>query len=515
MSREAKLKQLAEKRQEIFLGGGEKKIEEQHQDGKMTARERIMALLDEGSFVELDQFVTHRGTDLGMDQVKAPGEGVVTGYGTMDGRLVYLYSQDHTVIGGSLGEMHARKICKVMDMALKTGAPLIGITDSGGVRLQEGIDALNGYGKIYKRHALISGVVPQIAVVLGPCAGGAVYSPALADFVFMADKAQMFITGPQLIQTAGGASISGEELGGAATQSSTAGNVHFYAQDEAECMGQIRRLMSFLPANNLEGIPVFECNDPAERMDAVLADIVPEDDSQPFDMHDIIVALADNHDFFEIQADFAKNMLIGFIRLNGMTVGVVANQPMVLDGALDMDAADKAARFVRFCDSMGIPLLTLVDSIGNLPSAEQEHKGAIRHGAKLLYAYAESTVPKITLIVRKAYGYAYLAMGSQALGADVAIAWPSAEIAVMSAPAAAGIVYREEIEASAEPQATQDEKIAEYQEQFVNPYFAASRGLIDMIIEPEQTRFYLIKSLDSLICKKESRPGKKHDNLPL
>ncbi|MEG1662103.1 MAG: carboxyl transferase domain-containing protein, partial [Clostridiales bacterium] len=448
----------------------------------------------------------------GMDQVKAPGEGVVTGYGTMDGRLVYVYSQDFTVLSGSLGEMHANKICKIMDMAVKVGAPVIGISDSGGARIQEGIDALNGYGQIFKRTALASGVIPQISVILGPCSGGAVYASALNDFVFMVENATMFTTGPQLLKAATGETITAEALGGAMIHNTTSGNAHFYAHDEAECIGQIRRLMSFLPANNLEGIPVFECSDPVERMDAVLADIVPDEADKAYDMHDIIVALADNHDFFEIQPYFAKNILIGFIRMNGMSVGVVANQPNVLDGALDIDASDKAARFIRFCDSMGIPLLTFVDTTGYLASVPQEHNGAIRHGAKLLYAYAEATVAKLTVITRKAYGSAYLSMCAHSLGADVTIAWPTAEIAVMGAQAAANIVYRDEIDAAADPQVKREEKISAYEEQFANPYGAAARGFVDIVIEPEQTRFYLIKSLDSLISKKESRPGKKHGN---
>ena len=514
MSREAKLEKLAAKRQEVLLGGGEKKIEKQHQSGKMTARERINALLDEGSFVELDQFVTHRGTQFGMDKAVAPGEGVVTGYGTVDGRLVYVYSQDFTVLGGSLGEMHAAKICKVMDLAVKVGAPIVGINDSGGARIQEGVDALNGYGEIFKRNTLASGVVPQLSVIMGPCAGGAVYSPALTDFVFMVNNSNMFITGPQVIKSVTGEDVSAEALGGAMAHNRVSGNAHFYAADEAECIGQIRRLLSFLPANNLEGAPLFECDDPAERIDEVLATVVPDDPNKAYDMHDVITAIADNHDFFEVQPHWAGNILTGYIRLNGISVGVIANQPKVMAGCLDINASDKAGRFIRFCDAMGVPLLTFVDTPGYLPGVAQEHGGIIRHGAKLLYAYSEASVPKLTVITRKAYGGAYLAMCAKSLGADMAIAWPTAQIAVMGAQGAANIVFRKDIEAAADPAAKRAEKIAEYEDKFSNPYCAAARGLVDMVIEPDNTRYYLIKSLDSLLSKKESRPGKKHGNLP-
>ncbi|MCL2496535.1 MAG: methylmalonyl-CoA carboxyltransferase [Clostridiales bacterium] len=515
MSREAKLATLAAKREQVLLGGGVKRIEKQHESGKMTARERIASLLDAGSFVELDQFVTHRGTEFGMADTVAPGEGVVTGYGTVDGRLTYVFSQDFTVLGGSLGEMHAAKICKVMDLAVKTGAPLIGINDSGGARIQEGVDALNGYGEIFKRNTLSSGVIPQISVIMGPCAGGAVYSPALTDFVFMVNKANMFITGPQVIKAVTGEDVSSEELGGAMTHNLKSGNVHFYANDEAECIGQIKKLMSYLPANNLEGTPVFACSDPAERMDEILSTVVPDDPNKAYDMHQVIEAVADDRDFFETQSYYATNILTGFIRLNGMSVGVIANQPKAMAGCLDIDCSDKASRFIRFCDAFGVPLLTFVDTPGYLPGVAQEHGGIIRHGAKLLYAYSEATVPKLTVITRKAYGGAYLAMCAKALGADVAIAWPTAQIAVMGAQGAANIVFRKDIDAADNPQAKRQEKIAEYDEKFSNPYCAAARGLVDMVIEPEQTRYYLIKSLDALITKKEARPGKKHGNVPL
>ncbi len=515
MSNDSKMELLASKREAVIKGGGDKKIEKQHKSGKMTARERIAALLDEGSFVELDQFVIHRGTEFGMAGLSAPGEGVVTGYGTMDGRLVYVFSQDFTVLGGSLGEMHAAKICKVMDLALKVGAPLIGINDSGGARIQEGVDALNGYGEIFKLNTISSGVIPQISVIMGPCAGGAVYSPALTDFVFMVDKSNMFITGPQVIKAVTGEEVSAEELGGAMSHNRTSGNAHFFAKNEDECIAQIKQLMSFLPGNNLEGAPVFPTDDPAERMDEILRDIIPENPNQAYNMLDVIKALADNNDFFEVQPHWSLNIITGFIRLNGMSVGVIANQPKALAGCLDINASDKAGRFIRFCDAFGIPMLTIVDTPGYLPGVAQEHGGIIRHGAKLLYAYSEATVPKLTLITRKAYGGAYLAMCAKSLGADTVIAWPTAQIAVMGAQGAANIVFRKEIEASDDPQAKRQEKIDEYDEKFSNPYCAAARGFVDQIIEPEQTRYYLIKSLDTLVSKQETRPGKKHGNVPL
>lgn len=514
MSNDAKREKLSQMRNKVLAGGGESKIDKQHASGKMTARERITALLDEGSFVELDQFVTHRGTEFGMLGMEAPGEGVATGYGTIDGQLVYIYAQDFTILGGSLGEMHAAKICKVMDLALKTGAPMICINDSGGARIQEGVSSLDGYGQIFKRNTHASGVIPQISVIMGPCAGGAVYSPALTDFVFMVDKAQMFITGPQVIKAVTGEDVSSEELGGAKTHNNISGNAHFYAADEKECLCQIKRLLSFLPSNNLEGAPLFENTDPAERMEDILIDLVPDDSNKPYDMHDAIVAVADNRDFFEVHAGFAKNIITGFIRLNGVSVGVIANQPSVLAGCLDVNASDKAARFVNFCDAFSIPLLTFVDTPGYLPGVGQEHSGIIRHGAKLLYAYSEATVPKLSVITRKAYGGAYIAMCSKSLGADTVIAWPSAEIAVMGAQGAANIVFRKEIEEADDPLQKRQEKIAEYEDKFSNPYCAAARGYVDMIIEPEQTRYYLIKSLDSMLTKKESRPGKKHGNFP-
>ncbi len=510
-----KLAQLIKKREEVILGGGQEKIDKHHSKGKYTARERINKLLDEGSFVELDQFVVHRGTAFGFDKVKAPGEGVVTGYGTVGGRLVYVFSQDFTVQGGSLGEMHAAKICKVMEMAVKNGAPCIGINDSGGARIQEGIDALNGYGRIFKLNTLASGVVPQLSVIMGPCAGGAVYSPALTDFIFMVDKCQMFITGPAVIQSVTGEVVTAEALGGARTHNTQSGNAHFYAATEDECIEQVKTLLSFLPSNNLETAPVFACDDPVERCDEALDSIIPDNPNKPYNMKDVITSIADNGYVFEVQEMYAKNIITAFIRLNGRSVGVIANQPSVGAGCLDINCSDKASRFIRLCDAFNIPILTCVDTPGYLPGVAQEHGGIIRHGAKLLYAYSEASVPLLVLITRKAYGGAYLAMCGKSLGADTAIAWPTAQIAVMGASGAANIVFAKEIKNSSNPDKTRAEKIAEYEEEFANPYKAAARGFVDLVIEPSKTRYYLCKSLDSLLGKRESRPAKKHGNIPL
>ena len=510
-----KLAQLIKKREEVILGGGQDKIDKHHSKGKYTARERIDKILDDGSFVELDQFVVHRGTAFGFDKVKAPGEGVVTGYGTVDGRLVYVFSQDFTVQGGSLGEMHAAKICKVMELAVKNGAPCIGINDSGGARIQEAVDALNGYGRIFKLNTLASGVVPQLSIIMGPCAGGAVYSPALTDFIFMVDKCQMFITGPAVIQSVTGEVVTAEALGGARTHNTKSGNAHFYAATEDECIEQVKTLLSFLPSNNMEGAPVFACDDPVERCDEALLSIIPDNPNKPYDMKEVVKGIADNGYLFEVDENFAKNIVTGFIRLNGRSVGVIANQPKVGAGSLDIDCSDKAARFIRLCDAFNIPILTCVDTPGYLPGVAQEHGGIIRHGAKLLYAYSEATVPLLVLITRKAYGGAYLAMCGKSLGADVAIAWPSAQIAVMGASGAANIVFAKEIKNSSNPEKTRAEKIAEYEEEFANPYKAAARGFVDLVVEPDKTRYYLCKSLDSLLGKKESRPARKHGNIPL
>lgn len=511
-----KLNQLQNRRAEISLGGGEEKIKKQHDAKKLTARERILALMDEGSFVEVDAFVTHRCSEFGMQDVKAPGEGVVTGYGTVDGRLVYAYAQDFTVIGGSLGEMHAKKICKIMDMALKMGAPVIGMNDSGGARIQEGINALAGFGDIFYRNTKASGVIPQISVVMGPCAGGAVYSPALTDFVFMVEKtSQMFITGPQVIKAVTGEEVSLEELGGANAQAEKSGVAHFTAVSDEECISMIKKLLSYIPSNNLEDTPYEPSDDEINRISEKLTTIVPDDPNKAYDVKEVIKEVVDNADFFEIMEKFAKNIVIGFARMNGQTVGIVANQPNQKAGALDVDAADKAARFIRFCDCFNIPLVTFTDVPGYLPGVSQEHNGIIRHGAKLLYAYSEATVPKINVITRKAYGGAYIAMSSKHLGADVVMAWPTAEIAVMGPDGAANIIFKDDIKNSDDPIATRQAKIEEYREKFANPYEAAKYGYVDDIIEPDSTRPRIIAALEMLASKRESAPSKKHGNIPV
>ena len=511
-----KLTELQYRRSVIEQGGGEAKIKKQHDANKLTARERISALMDEGSFVEIDAFVTHRCTEFGMDCVEAPGEGVVTGYGTVDGRLVYVYAQDFTVIGGSLGEMHAKKICKVMDMAAKMGAPIIGLNDSGGARIQEGIDALSGFGEIFYRNTCNSGVIPQISVIMGPCAGGAVYSPAITDFIFMVEKtSQMFITGPQVIQSVTGEEVTAETLGGADVHTSKSGVAHFKASSDEECIAQIRKLLSYLPSNNLEEAPYEAPSDEINRISEKLTTIVPDESSKAYDVKELIAEVVDNADFFEIQKDFAQNMVIGFARMNGMVVGIVANQPNVMAGSLDINSSDKAARFVRFCDAFNIPLVTFTDVPGYFPGLDQEQGGIIRHGAKLLYAFSEATVPKINVITRKAYGGAYIAMNSKNLGADMVMAWPTAEIAVMGPEGAANIIFKNEIKESADPIAARAEKIQEYRNKFASPYEAAKRGYIDDVIEPDSTRPRIIAALEMLQSKRESRPAKKHGNLPV
>ncbi len=511
-----KIRELQDLKQTITLGGGEKRIKKQHDAGKMTARERLTLLFDENSFVEIDAFVKHRCTELGMQDVEAPGEGVVTGYGTVEGKLVYAFAQDFTVVGGSLGEMHAKKICKVMDMALKMGAPLVGINDSGGARIQEGVDALSGYGNIFYRNTIASGVIPQISVVMGPCAGGAVYSPALTDFVFMVDKtSQMFITGPQVIKAVTGEDVTFEELGGAMTHNQISGVAHFISDNEEECIGEIKRLLSFLPSNNMEGVPVFECDDDINRVEEILNEIVPDNPNKAYDMKEVIRALVDNGDFMEVQQYYAMNIITGYARLNGKSIGIIANQPKVLAGCLDINASDKGGRFIRTCDAFNIPVLTLVDVPGFLPGTNQEYGGIIRHGAKMLYAYSEATVPKVTLIVRKSYGGAYLAMCSKDMGADQVFAWPSAEIAVMGPDGAANIIFKRDIEGADDPVAIRNEKIQEYKDKFANPYVAAQRGYVDDVIEPAVTRQRLISAFDMLESKRETRPAKKHGNLPV
>lgn len=512
----AKIEELYKRKEKIQKGGGDTQVKKQHDAGKLTARERINLLLDKDSFIELDAFVEHRCNNFGMNEKEAPGEGVVTGYGTIDGRLVYVFAQDFTVIGGTLGEMHAAKICKVQEMAMKVGAPLIGINDSGGARIQEGVDALAGYGRIFYNNTKASGVIPQISVILGPCAGGAVYSPALTDFIFMVEKtSQMFITGPQVIKTVTGEDVSAEKLGGAMTHNSVSGVAHFVHESEQACLEEIRTLMSFLPSNNLEESPVFEVEDSINRVNEDLNNFIPENPNKPYDMKDVIEVLADNGYFFEVQPFFAQNIITGFIRLNGKSIGVIANQPKVLAGCLDINASSKASRFIRTCDAFNVPILNLIDVPGFLPGVDQEYGGIIRHGAKMLYAYSEATVPKVSLIVRKAYGGSYLAMCSKDMGADMVFAWPSAEIAVMGPSGAANIIFRKDIENAEDPIEKRKEKIQEYTDKVANPYVAASRGFIDDVIEPAITRPRLINAFDMLSTKREKSPSKKHGNIPL
>lgn len=511
-----KLIELIEKNENIKLGGGQKAIQKQHDSNKLTARERILKLLDEGSFVEIDAFVEHRCVNFGMEKKKYPGEGVVTGYGTVDGRLVYIFAQDFTVIGGSLGEMHAAKIVKAQQMALKVGAPIIGINDSGGARIQEGVDALSGYAKIFYNNTIASGVIPQISVILGPCAGGAVYSPALTDFVFMVQNtSKMFITGPNVIETVTGEKVSAEKLGGAMTHNSVSGVAHFLDNTEEECLENIKKLLSFLPQNNLETTPVLEVQDDINRTDEQLNDIIPDNPNKAYDMKDVIYTLADNREFLEYQPYFAQNVITGFMRLNGRSIGVIGSQPKVLAGCLDINASDKAARFIRTCDAFNVPVLTLMDVPGFLPGTHQEYGGIIRHGAKMLYAYSEATVPKVTVITRKAYGGSYIAMCCKELGADMVLAWPTAEIAVMGPEGAANIIFKNEIETAENQMQRRKEKIDEYRETVANPYTAAARGYIDGVIEPAQTRKRIISSFDMLLSKRELRPEKKHGNIPL
>lgn len=511
-----KLTELQYRRSKIEQGGGEAKIKKQHDSGKLTARERILALMDEGSFVETDAFVSHRCNEFGMDATEAPGEGVVTGYGTVDGRLVYVYSQDFTVMGGSLGEMHAKKICKVMDMAAKMGAPIIGMNDSGGARIQEGIDALSGFGEIFFRNTVNSGVIPQISVIMGPCAGGAVYSPAITDFIFMVDNtSKMFITGPQVIESVTGEEVSAEELGGSAVHASKSGVCHFTAANDEECIAEIKKLLSYLPSNNLEEAPYVAPTDAINRLSEKLTTIVPDNPNQAYDVKELIKEITDNGEFFEVQKDFATNIVVGYARMNGTSVGIVANQPKVKAGALDCDASDKAARFIRTCDSFNIPIITFTDTPGYFPGVDQEHGGIIRHGAKLLYAYSEATVPKINVITRKAYGGAYIAMSSKHLDTDVVMAWPTAEIAVMGPEGAANIIFKNDIAQSDDPISTRADKIREYKDKFATPFVAAQRGYVDDVIEPDSTRPRIIAALEMLSSKRDSRPAKKHGNLPV
>ena len=510
------MKNLRKKEEKVKAGGGEKRVKAQHEKGKLTARERIGLLLDKDSFVELDMLVEHRCSNFGMDKITAPGEGVVTGYGTINGRLIYVFAQDFTVIGGSLGEMHAKKICKVMDMAIKMGAPCIGVNDSGGARIQEGVDSLSGYGQLFYRNTIASGVIPQISIIVGPAAGGAVYSPAIMDFVFMVKNVGiMHITGPAVIKAVTGEVVTSEKLGGAMTHNRESGVAHFAAENEEEVYQMVRKMMGYLPSNNMETPPSIECKDDPNRMEEALLNIVPTDPNKPYEMKDVIKLIVDDGDFFESHRYYATNMLTGFARLNGQSIGIIANQPKVLAGCLDINASDKAARFVRFCDAFNIPILTLVDVPGFLPGSAQEYGGIIRHGAKLLYAYSEATVPKITLIVRKSYGGAYLAMCAKDLRADQVIAWPTAEIAVMGSQGAANIIFRKEIAKADNPEKVRQEKIDEFQLKFSNPYEAAKRGYVDMVIDPRETRPRLITTFEMLSTKRETRPAKKHGNFPV
>jgi len=506
--------ELGEMNRAAELGGGKERIDDQHKKGKLTARERIDILLDKGSFNELDKFVTHRSNDFGMERSRPLGDGAVTGYGKIDGRLVYVYAHDFTVFGGSLGEAKMKKITKVMDLAMKNGAPMIGLNDSGGARIQEGVSSLAGVSEMFFRNTLASGVIPQVSAILGPCAGAAVYSPAITDFVFMVKgTSQMFVTGPDVVKAALGETVTFEDLGGASIHASESGVAHFLYDDEKDCLGGIRRLLSFLPQNSSEAPPSSSAEEVKE--DGQLTDLAPREAYQPYDMRRIVVRLVDGGDYFEVQEGWAQNITIGFGRIAGQSVGIVANQPMVLSGALDVDSSDKAARFVRFCDSFNIPIVTLVDVPGYLPGTDQEHRGLIRHGCKLLYAYCEATVPKVTLIVRKAYGGAYCAMGSKYSKADINYAWPGAEIAVMGPEGAINIVHKKEIEASAEPDVLRRRLAADYRAKFANPYVAASRGIIDEVILPSTTKAKLASALGSLANKSEFRPSKKHGNIQL
>lgn len=514
MEMEELIQQLKSLEAEVELGGGQEKIDKQHAEGKLTARERLQLLFDEGTFEELDKFVKHRNTMFGLDKMKLPADGVVTGIGKVNGRPVAAFSQDFTVMGGSLGEMHAKKITKVMDLALKMGIPLVGINDSGGARIQEGVDSLYGYGEIFFRNTIASGVIPQITVIAGPCAGGAAYSPAITDFVIMVDQtAQMFITGPNVIKAVTGEDISKEDLGGALVHNTKSGNAHFLASDDRQAIETVRKLLSYIPQNNMEEPPLEEQIIEPDTSD--IQTVVPVDPKKGFDVRDVIRRVVDEGTFFEVHEHFAKSIVIGFARINGKSVGIVANQPNYLAGVLDIDSSDKAARFIRFLDAFNIPIVTFVDTPGYLPGVKQEHGGIIRHGAKLLYAYSEATVPKITIILRKAYGGAYIAMGSKHLGADFVAAWPTAEIAVMGPDGAANIIFKKEIDASENPEETRKQKIEEYRQLFANPYVAASRGYIDAVIDPRETRSWIIKALEYSATKVESRPRKKHGNIPL
>ncbi|RMH71111.1 MAG: acyl-CoA carboxylase subunit beta [Gemmatimonadetes bacterium] len=511
-----KLKHLEQRKAEARKGGGEKRIAKQHEKGKLTARERIELLLDKGSFNELDMFVTHRSSDFGLDKQKILGDGVVTGYGTVNGRLTYVFSQDFTVFGGSLSEAHAEKILKVMHLAMKNGAPIVGLNDSGGARIQEGVVSLGGYADIFLQNTLASGVIPQISAIMGPCAGGAVYSPAITDFIFMVDQTSyMFVTGPEVVKTVTHEEVTHEELGGAHTHASKSGVAHFACANELDCIQQIKTLLSFIPQNNVEDPPSIEPTDDPYRQDKELLEIVPDNPNKPYDVKQVIERVVDDGEFFEVHAEYAQNIVVGFARLDGKPVGVVANQPAVLAGCLDIDSSLKGARFIRFCDCFNIPLVTFEDVPGFLPGTTQEFGGIIKHGAKLLYAYCEATVPKITVILRKAYGGAYDVMSSKHVRGDMNFAWPSAEIAVMGPDGAVNIIFRRELAEADDPAAKKAELVAEYREKFANPYIAAARGYIDEVIDPRHTRPKLITALHMLENKRDTNPPKKHGNIPL
>ena len=516
MSNRDSMQRYHENRAKMLAGGGEQRVEAQHKKGKLTARERLDMLLDRGSFVEQQPYIMVRATEFGLANKKFPGDGVVSGTGKVNGRQIFLFSQDFTVLGGSLGEMHAERIVEAQTLALKNGCPFVQINDSGGARIQEGTLSLNGYAKIFRANTLASGVVPQFSVILGPCAGGAVYSPAITDFILMVDGvSNMYITGPDVIRAVTGEEISHDELGGAATHASISGNAHFRFTDEKSCLQFLRKLLSYLPANNLEMPPVVEGKDGPDRETPELEDLLPEDPRRPYDIREFIAAVCDRGSFLEVHADYAPNVVVGFARLHGRTVGIFANQPKFYAAALDINSSDKAARFIRFCDCFNIPIISLVDVPGFLPGVAQEHGGIIRHGAKVLYAIAEATVPKISLIIRKAYGGAFIAMSSKALGYDRTLALPTAEVAVMGAEGAANIIYRKEIAAAEDPEAMRQQKIDKFREQVMNPFIAAGYGLVDDVIEPKYARIELIRSLEMNIRKREDRPSKKHGNIPL
>jgi len=516
MSNQTKTQQLREQKVKSRLGGGPERIEAQHKKGRLTARERIDLLLDKGSFREMDAFVQHRTHDFDLDQQKYMSDSVVTGWGTIEGRLAYVFSQDFTVFGGSLGEVHAEKICKIMDMAMKNGAPVIGLNDSGGARIQEGVVALGGYADIFLRNTMASGVIPQISAIMGPCAGGAVYSPALTDFIFMVrNSSYMFVTGPDVVKTVTHEEVSFEDLGGASVHSEKSGVCHIAADSEGDALYLIRKLLGYLPQNNMEDPPFMLGGDDPLRMDEALDTMIPDDPGKPYDIKDVIRLVVDNGQFFEIHENYAQNVVVGFARLGGHSVGIVANQPAVLAGVLDIDASEKAARFVRFCDSFNIPIITFVDVPGFLPGTVQEHHGIIRSGAKLLYAYCEATVPKLTVITRKAYGGAYDVMSSKHIRGDLNLAWPSAEIAVMGPDGAVSIIFRKELEKAKDRVSKKAELVAEYREKFASPYVAAERGYIDDVIEPRETRPRLINALEMLSNKRDANPAKKHGNIPL